>query len=106
MLAIFPLRKSAFNRESEETNVEHQFAVEHPPGYYYVQVRVILFRAGGGKVFAQAEQFFFARRPIHIIQDSEVRVTFPVSWPSEPLETLHKYGTISPQSKRPWWKFW
>src|SRR5690348_8313824 len=52
--------------ESRETMFEHHFGIERAPGYYYVQLRVILFRVRDGKVFAQAEQFFFRHAPIHI----------------------------------------
>ncbi|HVS35282.1 MAG TPA: hypothetical protein VMS17_06840 [Gemmataceae bacterium] len=92
--------------ESRETTFEHHFGIERSPGYYYVQLRVILFRAREGKVFAQAEQFFFARRPLLIGAELEGNVTLPVSWPTEPLEELHHYGTVSPQMKRPWRRFW
>jgi hypothetical protein len=89
------------NKESQETTFECGFGVDRPPGYYYVQLRVIMFRARDGKVIAQAEQFFFGRRPLHIAAEPEGRVTLPVSWPSEPLDALHHYGTIHPQTKRP-----
>jgi hypothetical protein len=52
------------NTESSQSSYDLPFAVERPAGYYYLQVRAILFRAQEGKVFAQAEQFFFARRPL------------------------------------------
>ena len=94
------------DNESQETTFEHHFSIERQPGYYYVQVRVILFRMREGSVFAQAEQFFFARRPIHIGAELDGQHTFPVSWPTDPLEALHHYGTISPQTKGPWWRFW
>jgi hypothetical protein len=92
--------------ESQVATREFPCRVERPPGYYFVQVRVILFRMKAGKVFAQAEQFFFARRPVQISAESASTVTLPVSWPVEPLEELHHYGTIKPQAKRPWWRFW
>lgn len=94
------------DKESQETTFEHHFGVERSPGYYYVQVRAILFRSRDGKVFAQAEQFFFARQPVHIAAEPEGNVTLPVSWPREPLEELRHYGAVSPQTKRPWWRFW
>lgn len=94
------------DKESQETNFEHHFSIERLPGYYFVQLRVLLFRKQNGKVIAQAEQFFFARRPVHIPTQLEGNVTLPVSWPPEPLEELHHYGTFTPQTKRPWWQFW
>jgi hypothetical protein len=93
-------------KESQETTFEHSFGVERSSGYYYVQLRVILFRVRAGKVFAQAEQFCFARRPVQVTAEPEGTVTFPVSWPTEPLEELQHYGTVSPRTKRPWWRFW
>lgn len=94
------------NNESQETTFEHHFGVDRPSGHYYVQVRVMLFRTHGGKVFAQAEQFFFGSRPLHIPLEPESQVTFPVTWPTEPLDALHHHGTIRPQTNRPWWRFW
>lgn len=96
----------ALDHESHEATFEHRFGIERSPGFYYVQLRVILFRSRDGKVLAQAEQFFFACRPVQIASEAIGDVVFPVSWPTEPLEALHHYGTISPQSKHPWWRFW
>ena len=94
------------NQESHETVFTLDLTVERPLGYYYVQVRVILFRSRNGEMIAQAEQFFFGGGPIQIAHVPEGRVTFPLSWPTIPLEALQHYGTIRPESKRPWWKFW
>src|SRR5438552_86227 len=66
------------HEESLETTFEQAFRLEHRPGYYYVQVRVILFRERSGSIFAQAEQFFFARRPVWITAEPEGHFTFPV----------------------------
>jgi hypothetical protein len=71
-----------------------------------VQVRAILFRTQAGKVFAQAEQFFFGRRPVQVGSQPEGTRMLPVSWPTQALEDLEHHGTVSPQSKRPWWRFW
>lgn len=92
--------------ESQEATRDFAFRVDRAPGFYFVQVRVILFRTNAGKVFGQAEQFFYARRPVQITAEPESSVTFPVSWPTEPLEELHRYGTLRPQGERPWWRFW
>jgi hypothetical protein len=94
------------NKESQQTAFEHHFGVERPSGYYYVQVRAIFFQTRDGRVFAQAEQFFFRNRPIQIVPKPGGELTFPVRWPAQPLEALHHYHTISPQRKRPWWRFW
>src|SRR5689334_1550695 len=51
------------------------FVVERPPGFYYLQVRAILFRTQAGKVFAQAEQFFFTRRPLPLTGEPLGHVT-------------------------------
>jgi hypothetical protein len=69
-------------------------------------VRAILFRSEESKAFAQAEQFFYGRRPVKISPDLECALTLPVVWPGLALKELHHYGTVSPQSKRPWWRFW
>lgn len=92
--------------ESERAAYDLPFGVERPAGFYYLQVRAILFRTRAGKVFAQAEQFFFGRRPVHVAPEAGDPLTLPVAWPTEALEELHHYGTVSPQSKRPWWRFW
>ena len=92
------LEQVDLNKESNQTTFEYQFSVERAPGYYYLQLRVILFRGRSGKMFAQAEQFFFARRPVRISAEAQGNVTLPVSWPAEPLEELHYYGTVRPQT--------
>jgi hypothetical protein len=73
------------------------FFVERPTGFYYLQVRAILFRTQSGKVFAQAEQFFFARRPLAVTGERLGHLTLPVPWPQIPLEELGTYGVIQPQ---------
>lgn len=88
-------------KESVEATSEHRFAVERPPGYYYVQVRAILFRSQHGKMLAQSEAFFFGRRPVRIAAESDDVVAFPVSWSAARLEELHHYGTVRPQAQRP-----
>ena len=92
--------------ESNDSTVEISLSVERTGGYYYAQVRVILFQRKEGKMFAQAEQFFFGKQPVVLGQEPQTNVTFPVEWPRVPLENLHHYGTVRPQRKRPWWKFW
>lgn len=93
--------------ESQQAELDQRFTLERQAGFYYVQVRAILFRSRhDGSVVAQAEQFFFARRPVQIEAISGGQITLPVSWPTEPLESLHHYGTVSPQRPRPWWRFW
>lgn len=93
-------------RESQDPAVEIGFSVERAARFYYVQIRAILFQTKEGKMFAQAEQFFFGKRPIAFGVASQENVTFPVEWPTMGVEDLHHYGTVSPQNKRPWWKFW
>ena len=79
------------------------FAAETATGYYYVQLRVVLYREQDGRMFAQCEQFFFRRRPLHVPEDGVSDVAFPVTWPELALEDLHQYGIVSP--RRPWWRF-
>jgi hypothetical protein len=76
-----------------DTSVERAFELDRPDGFYYLQVRVILFRAQGGKTSAQAEQFFFGKRCLVVPCDG---VTLPVVWPEIPLEDLRHYGTVRP----------
>ncbi len=92
--------------ESQQREFDQPFSVERRPGYYFIQVRAILFRSKSDSVFAQAEQFFFARRPVRIGPSANDPIILPVSWPTERLEDLHHYGTVSPQRARPWWRFW
>jgi hypothetical protein len=65
------------NAESSQPRYDLPLAVERPAGYYYLQVRAILFRTQAGKVFAQAEQFFFARRPLLLTEEPIGRITRP-----------------------------
>jgi hypothetical protein len=83
--------------ESSQSGYDLPFAVERPAGYYYLQVRAILFRTKASKVFAQAEQFFFARRPLPLTEEPLGRITLPIQWPQIPLEELGTYGVVEPQ---------
>ena len=75
------------------------FSIERPAGNYYLLLRTLLYRKQDEKVFAQAEQFFFGRRPLTLLDDLP-SVTLPVEWPSIPLDELGHYGTIEPQKGR------
>lgn len=88
-----------FEQESRRSTVEHAISIEHEPGYYYAQVRVILFLERAGSILAQVEQFFFDRRPVQIGGEQKDRIIFPVSWPTTAIERLHRYGTIKPQGE-------
>jgi hypothetical protein len=83
--------------ESSRSAYDLPFAVERPAGFYYLQVRAILFRTHAGKVFAQAEQFFFARRPLPLTDEPLGQVTLPVHWPQISLEELGTYGVVEPR---------
>jgi hypothetical protein len=94
------------NTESSQSAYDLPFRIERPAGFYYLQVRVILFRMQAEKVLAQAEQFFFGNRPIHIRAELQDMLTLPAVWPTQALEELHHYDTVNPPKKRPWWRFW
>jgi hypothetical protein len=83
--------------ESSQAAYDLPLAVERPAGFYYLQVRAILFRTQGEKVFAQAEQFFFARRPLPLTEEPLGGVTLPVQWPEIPLDELGSYGAVEPR---------
>jgi hypothetical protein len=87
------------NTETSQPSYDLPFVVERPAGFYYLQVRAILFRKPAEKVFAQAEQFFFARRPLPLTQ-SLSNVTLPVEWPQLEVDELHIYGVVKPQDKK------
>src|SRR5262249_51626682 len=99
-------KQADLDMESLRAEKDLPFSIERPAGFYYLQVRAILFRTLAGKVLAQAEQFFFGRRPVQIDSEPEGKLTLPVSWPTQAVEELHHHGTVRPQSKRPWWRFW
>jgi len=83
--------------ESSQSAYDLPFVLDRPAGFYYLQLRCILFRTHAGKVFAQAEQFYFARRPLSLTEALFGRVTLPVQWPQVPLEELGIYGNVEPQ---------
>ncbi len=85
------------HEESREPQVELPSDLEHKAGYYYVEVRVVLFREHEGRILAQLKPFFFRRRPVVIGPESPGQVTFPVAWPEIPLEELRHYRTFSPK---------
>jgi hypothetical protein len=82
----------------ESTGTERlvEFEFRRPPGDYYVQVRAVVFRSSGDRMVAQAEQFFFGRRPLSIGAAEVAGVEFPVVWPAMPVEDLGVYGTVRP----------
>jgi hypothetical protein len=82
--------------ERDESTRSIPFSINHPAGYYYIQLRTLLYRKQDDNVFAQAEQFFFGRRPLELLDDIPA-VTLPVEWPSIPLDELGHYGTVEPQ---------
>lgn len=86
-----------FAHESSQSACELPFVVERPAGFYFLQVRCILIRAQAGRMFAQAEQFYFARRPLPLTAEPVGHITLPVPWPQIPLDELETYGVISPQ---------
>lgn len=71
------------------------FSIERPAGYYYLQLRTMLFRKQDNEFQAQVEPFFFARRPLALLEDL-ASVTLAVEWPSLAIEDLEYYGTFRP----------
>jgi len=94
------------DEERSEAGRECSFSLQRDEGYYFIQIRVILFRQNEGRLLAQAEQFFFRRRPLVVSAAYSPAVTFPIRWPDTDLGELHHYGTIAPRKTRPWWRFW
>src|SRR5262249_1876018 len=64
-------------QEVHDAAREWRFAMDRPAGYWYVQLRAILYRSQGQRMLAQVEQFFFRRRPLLIPADGQNDVTFP-----------------------------
>src|SRR5262249_29158560 len=90
-------RQVDLDSETERPTYELPFSIERLAGFYYLQVRAILFRTQVDKVVAQAERFFFGRRPAHVAPVPEGTLTLPITWPDLPLEELQHFGTVSPQ---------
>jgi hypothetical protein len=75
------------------------FAVEHPAGHYYLQLRTVLFRKQGERFVGQAEQFFFGRRPLPLFENLS-SVALPIEWPATEIEDMEHYGTFRPGRPR------
>ncbi len=75
------------------------FDLRHKPGYYFLEVRSILFQKESGKVFAQAEQAFFGAGPVRIGGNPQEPVELPVAWPATPLKDLPRYGSRHPDAE-------
>ena len=88
-------KQADLNTEVTRPAYDLPLAVERQAGFYYLQVRAILFRSREGQMFAQAEQFFFARRPLPLTDEPLGTVTLPVVWPQIPLDELGTYGEIT-----------
>lgn len=80
--------------EVQKTSDEVSFRVELPAGFYYPEVRAILFRSGIPSVFAQSEGVFYRRRPLEVPEQGVIQIRLPVAWPQVPMDELHYYGTI------------
>lgn len=99
------LEEVDLDTEYSEPILTRQFQIERSPGFYYLQLRVILFRKSGDRVVAQAEQFFFRDAPVQV-DDTAEPTLLKSSWPMIPIDDLNQYGTIAPEPKRPWWRIW
>jgi hypothetical protein len=86
--------------ELSHTTYDLPFAAERPAGSYFLQVRAIVYRTQAGKFFAQAEQFFFGRRPLQLTEEPLGHVTLPVQWPQIPLEELGTFGVVKPRGEK------
>ncbi len=87
--------------ESSQVSYALPFRTERPAGFYYLQVRAILFRTQADNgVLAQAEQFFYSRRPLALAEQPPVSVTLPASWPQLSVGQLHIYGVIESRPKQ------
>jgi len=84
-----------FDREDTTGTLESSFRLYRPPGWYYLQLNVILFRKEGGKLFAQVERFPFVKRPVEFPVGGQ-EIVLPVSWPATPIEELGRYGIMRP----------
>jgi hypothetical protein len=82
--------------ESMQAAIELPFTVERPAGFYYLQVRAILFRLLAEKMWAQAEQFFYRRRPLALTEEMP-SVTLPVPWPTTSPDEWNVYGVFEPK---------
>lgn len=83
--------------ESQESLINIPFSIEHYIGYFYIQVRVIMFRKNQNRAFAQLETFFFGSRPLPFL-DNLTSIIFPVEWPSVPVEQLENHNRFTPQN--------
>lgn len=84
--------------ESTAATRDLPFALEHPMGYFYVEVRAILFRKRDDALFAQVEQFFYSKRPLRIRDVGGIPMTFPVVWPPDNEERIKKFGVLRPET--------
>jgi hypothetical protein len=92
------LEEVDFDTETSVATRAIPFSVSRPAGHYYIQLRFILYRFKDGKAFAQAEQFFFGKRTLPLLDDIDA-LTLPVKWPSIPLEELGCYGNVEPKNR-------
>ncbi|MBK1884731.1 hypothetical protein JIN85_20130 [Luteolibacter pohnpeiensis] len=92
------LEEVDFDTETTVATRAIPFSVSRPAGLYYIQLRFILYRFKDGKAFAQAEQFFFGKRTLPLLDDIH-GLTLPVEWPSIPIEELGSYGTVQPNNR-------
>src|SRR5579862_1323312 len=82
--------------ESTAAVREQKFALEHPTGWFYVEVRAVLFRKRETNLIAQVEQFFYSKRPLRIREAGNTPMTYPVAWPADNEERVKKFGIARP----------
>ncbi len=75
---------------------EQKFTLEHPTGWFYVEVRAVLFRKRGENLIAQVEQFFYSKRPLRIRETGNTPMTYPVAWPADSESRTKKFGVARP----------
>ncbi|VTS07346.1 hypothetical protein [Tuwongella immobilis] len=85
------------SRESSQSEYEFPIEVERPDGFYYLELRAVLLRTHDGQLVAQAEPFFFARRPMLFCDPPLGKITLPIPWPAVAVDELPIDGVIEPQ---------
>jgi hypothetical protein len=87
-------------REAEDPSDKPlRFSVSKAAGFYHIDVGVIAYREVNGRMFAQVEHFFPLEHPCEIQAGEERMVVLRVRWPNVPLEELHHYGTVFPETR-------
>ncbi len=66
-----------FDKAARRVALIKECEIEHGPGFFYIQLQVVLFRDSGKGIVAQVEPFLCGLRPLHVEEFGELPSSSP-----------------------------